>query len=187
MAGLLSPLTVLAPPSPVFAQAAAEETLPITRRDARMSLRRFGIRAEGEYPPDLDVLLATPLYFAVFDGQPPPEAEPGPTILFYVQEDGHDDLPEELPHPMLSIDGGDFLEPDMVRIVSDEEHHRATMVVFRTLGTDGKPLVTEDTRLLELAFPAPLFGEGELFFMGWELPIPYNGSFSSSDILHGTE
>ena len=72
-------------------EATAVEKL--TQRDLFNSLRRYGIRPEGSFP-SLDAFFATPVYFEIVGEDLPGDVLEEPSLVFYVSEDAHEDLPE---------------------------------------------------------------------------------------------
>ena len=108
--------------------------------------------ATGGKEIGLDVLLATPQYFAGSRRQAPESALAKPSLLFYVTENTHiDDLPEASPEPYLRV-GSTSLEPVERVTMADSYHHRTSVIRFSAAD------LTETAKLegseLVLVFPA---------------------------------
>ena len=161
---------------------ATGETL--TSEDLLQGLLRSGVRPEGVFPA-VDVLLAAPAYFSVTGRNPSSESMQEPSLLFYVTEDSHEEIPVAAPEPLLRIDGIEVGRPVQVSVLADSYHHRTTLIRYPAVNDQGIPLVTSDTRLLEIIFSAPGIPEASTNVLPWELPIIYAEGFSSSEVVLG--
>lgn len=157
----------------------------INQRDLLTALVKYGIRPEGARPadfPGVDVLLATPTYFSS-TGRPAPEsATERPSIVFYVSESVHlESLPSTPPAPLLRV-GSVSYRPVEVKMLTDSEHHRTTLVRFEAAWSDGSPIISPETRSLKMVFPAASGSELPGAALTWELPISYGSSYSSREV-----
>lgn len=175
---------------PAALQVEATTTLPasppsVGQKEVLAALLRHGVRPEGLSSADfpmVDVLLATPLYFS-FSGRQIPEALEGqPSLLFYVSEEVHvGELPSLPPRPFLRM-GGVYRNPTEVKMLTDSPHHRTTMVRYQAAPSDGRPILTPETRSLEMVFPATSGVEIHGSVLSWELPVPYGTTYSSREV-----
>ena len=172
--------------TPALSQETVETPTSITVdwKDLRNSLARSGINPEGTWP-SVDVFLATPVYFSATGRTPPQEALQKPSLMFYISEDAHDELPTTPPQPLLRVDGKEIGVPMAVKIITDSEHHRTSQVLYSAVDSQGDPLITDETSLLKLIFTNPDVGESSFNVLTWELPISYTEHFSSSEVALG--
>jgi cytochrome c-type biogenesis protein len=166
--------------------AFVEEEMPtsVTMDQLLRGLFRQGIRPEGPLPT-VDVLLSAPIYFSATGRQAPDDALAQPTILFYVTEDSHEELPIEPPAPELLVDGKLIGTPAKVTVLADSFHHRTTLISYAAVDTDGHPFVTANSRELALLFPAPVGWTAPSNQLFWALPIVYTSEFSSQQVALG--
>ena len=164
--------------TPALSQETVETPTSITVdwKDLRNSLARSGINPEGTWP-SVDVFLATPVYFSATGRTPPQEALQKPSLMFYISEDAHDELPTTPPQPLLRVDGKEIGVPMAVKIITDSEHHRTSQVLYSAVDSQGDPLITDETSLLKLIFTNPDVGESSFNVLTWKLPIPYTEYF----------
>ena len=169
--------------APVLPQA---EIVPgsIAMDDLLKGLFRQGIRPEGPLPT-VDVLLSAPVYFAATSRTAPEAALAQPSILFYVTEDAHEELPTAPPAPILIVDGAIVGTPAQVTVLADSFHHRTTLIRYAAVDTAGQPLVTQAAQELLLEFPAPTGWTAPSNLLRWELPIVYTADFSSWQVALG--
>lgn len=166
--------------------APLEEEMPasIAMDQLLRGLFRQGIRPEGPLPT-VDVLLSAPIYFSATGRHAPEDALAQPTILFYVTEDSHEELPTEPPAPELLVDGKLIGIPAKVTVLADSFHHRTTLISYAAVDVDSQPVVTASSRELALIFPAPVGWTAPSNQLFWALPIPYTNEFSSSQVALG--
>ncbi len=185
-----APAPAVAGPAAVQVEATTLPASPpsVGQKEVLAALLRHGVRPEGLSSADfpmVDVLLATPLYFS-FSGRQMPEALEGqPSILFYVSEEVHvGELPSRPPRPFLRM-GGVYRNPTEVKMLTDSPHHRTTMVRYQAAPSDGRPILTPETRSLEMVFPATSGVEIYGSVLSWELPISYGPTYSSQEVALG--
>ncbi len=156
----------------------------ITMDQLLKGLFRQGIRPEGPLPT-VDVLLSAPVYFSATGRQAPEDALQQPSLLFYVTEDSHEELPIEPPAPELLIDGQRIGTPTKIKVLADSFHHRTSLIRYDAVDAAGQPLVTTANREIQLIFPAPGGWTAPSNQLHWVLPIIYTNDFSSWQVALG--
>ncbi|MBI4308106.1 MAG: hypothetical protein HY684_04805 [Chloroflexi bacterium] len=121
----------------------------------------------------MDVLYATPEYFRLTGrSRQVSRFAPNEAFVFIFSETIHEgQLRDAPPPPVLRVDGAREVQPLEVTRLADSEHHRTTAARFPRMDGSGAPLVTEQTRQLELTVSNPV-GEGAKT-LRWDLPIAY--------------
>lgn len=145
------------------------------------TLFRNGVMPVGTFP-NVEVLLATPTYFEAAGSTAAVEAFDESSLLFYISENAHDELPGDPPMPLLMVNGEHEVTAVESRIVANSPHHRMTVLRFR--GSDVAN-ATETMDSLGLVFARE---EGVGFsdlVLTWGVPINFGSAFSSSQILVG--
>ncbi|MDA1348285.1 MAG: hypothetical protein O3A47_05385 [Chloroflexi bacterium] len=142
---------------------------------------------QGEIPmeqgesPSVDVLLATPQYFAALRREPPTVADDKASVYFYVTETAHiDDLPLAPPVLPLSIDGLLYSEPTESNVIADSYHHRSTLVRY---AYDESAKLGEGS-VIEMTLPGEKVGTDD-DVLRWALPLEYSADYSSLDVAVG--
>ena len=149
------------------------------------ALVRFGEipGVDGE-APFVDVLLATPGYYAATKREIPEAATTEPSLVFYVVEEIHYGELPVVSAPLVSVDGGPFTEQTAGQLVADSEHHRTTVHVYRADDL-GISLATAGTmRSLEMTFVTPA-GAGPSDMLTWDLPVNYAEGVIEEYVLVG--
>lgn len=155
--------------------------------DVVQLLYRYGVRPEG-VQPSVRVTLANSAYFAATGEPIPGDHVDVPSLIFIVDEEAHEDLPADLPRPLLNIDGQGAYEPLNVTLRDDDRsgddgtHHRKMVVSYALNGPDGMPLVGPETDSLELIFGGEFEDGTEFNQMLWNLPIVYADGVQSKDV-----
>lgn len=144
-------------------------------------LFRYGIRPEGTFP-DVDVLLATPTYYRAAGSNIPAEALAESSLIFYVTEDAHDNLPNDLPKPLLRVNGQGAIRPVDARIIATSPHHRMIMLRYRGAEAAGTSLDPNSIETIDLVFAGSGVNDTVL---SWDVPIEFSSSYSSSEVLVG--
>ncbi|MBI2906791.1 MAG: hypothetical protein HYX92_03930 [Chloroflexi bacterium] len=181
-------------PAAATAPAAGPERLQspasptISQPDLLAALVRYGFRPEGASmgdSPQLDVLLATPIYFIQTGRKPPEGAAEQPSIVFYVSESVHmDSLPGLPAEPLLKI-GAVYHRPVEVRALTDSPHHRMSVARYRAVWADASPIVGPEDHSLALVFPAEPGSGMSDGVLTWQVPIAYGPSYSSGEVFIG--
>ena len=128
----------------------------------------------GTGEAQVDVLYATPKYFAVTDrAQAVRQYRPDLYFVFLVTETTHvEDLPRQLPEAVLIIDGREYAPFD-VEGPLDVYHHRVVTLRFRAYGEDGTPVLANDSTDLELRLFNTWDPDNAPRIVNWELPLDY--------------
>ncbi len=128
----------------------------------------------GTGEAQVDVLYATPKYFAVTDSaRAVTQFRPDLYLVFLITETTHvEDLPRQLPDAVLTVDGREYAPFD-VEGPLDVYHHRVVTLRFPAYEEDGKPVLADNATDLELR----LFNTWDLDsaprVVSWELPLTY--------------
>jgi len=127
-------------------------------------------------------IYATPEYFAMTEqSQEAAQYLPEKYAVFYVFEEVHIGvLPEAPPMLMLRTDDGRQVPSLDTTVVTDSEHHRATLARFSKVDAAGQPLIGERTASFELVAHDPANHVEQA--MQWTLPIVYPNDITSSDL-----
>ncbi|MBI2916646.1 MAG: hypothetical protein HYY01_01520, partial [Chloroflexi bacterium] len=163
--------------------SAPEVQAPLTGQDLNRALARWGVRPEGSLP-EVEALLATPQYYAVTGRKALYEPAGGPSLVFFLSEDTHEELPPVL-EPVLRIDGQIDVVPVNVGVLADSSHHRMTVVRFPASSPEGTALVSAQTGLLELFLGSTEGAVPQTSVLSWELPIAYSNEYSSAQVVVG--
>ena len=129
---------------------------------------------------DVNVLYASQEYFEYADRSNAVEVyRPDTHLVFFIKEDVHTGyLPFGLPKARLVIDGREY-EPASAEGPDWVEHHRTTILRFARVDENKNPIITEDTKQIDLKLGHPWdrsnLDEGEpkeieATFL-WELPL----------------
>jgi cytochrome c-type biogenesis protein len=147
----------------------------VGEQELTRSLTRLGTRPEGTFP-SVDVMLITPEFARVGGNREVVGSIAEPSLVFYVYEETHVELPVAPPRPLLRLAGAGLdaapQAPVEVRVVADSPHHR-TVVVRYALGGSLAHLQHGMGERLELIFPAPVGFTGTGNILAWDLPIRY--------------
>ncbi len=149
--------------------------------DVVQLLDRYGVRPEG-IQPSVRVTLANSAYFAATGKPIPGDHVEVPSLIFMVDEEAHEDLPADIPRPLLNIDGQGGYEPLKVTYNDVGPHHRNIVISYALNGPDGIPLVGSETDSLELIFGGEFEDGTEFNQMLWNLPIVYADGVQSKDV-----
>lgn len=128
----------------------------------------------GSGEAQVDVLYATPKYFAVTDSaQAVTQYRPDLYLVFLVTETTHiEDLPRQLPEAVLTIDGREY-SPFDVEGPLEVYHHRVVTLRFPAYDEDGKPLLSNNATNIELQLFNTWDPDNAPRVMNWELPLDY--------------
>jgi len=128
----------------------------------------------GSGEAQVDVLYATPKYFAVTDrAQVVAQYRPDLYLVFLVTETTHiEDLPRQLPEAVLLVDGREYAPFD-VEGPLDVYHHRVVMLRFPAYDENGKPVLADNASNLELQLFNTWDPDNAPRVMNWELPLVY--------------
>ena len=128
----------------------------------------------GSGEAQVDVLYATPKYFAVTDSaQAVTQYRPDLYLVFLVTETTHiEDLPRQLPEAVLTIDGREYAPFD-VEGPLEVYHHRVVTLRFPAYDEDGKPLLSDNATNIELQLFNTWDPDNAPRVMNWELPLKY--------------
>ncbi len=128
----------------------------------------------GSGEAQVDVLFATPKYFAVTDrAQAVRQFRPDLYLVFLITETTHvEDLPRQLPDAVLTVDGREYAPSD-VEGPLDVYHHRVVTLRFPAYEEDGKPVLAGDATDLELRLFNTWDPDNEPRVVSWELPLTY--------------
>lgn len=195
MVGSLLPWTKPYPPADFMGRTSVEQeaSLPANRPDISeeellTALTRYGSRPEGFSPadfPDVEVLLATPLYFSLTGRQLPELTSQQPFLVFYVSENVRTgQLPALPPRPILQV-GRVYHQPAEVRILSDSPQQRTTLVRYKGAWSDGSTIIPPEGPSFEMFFPAASGVEAGSV-LSWELPIFYGTDYSNGEVFLNT-
>ena len=128
----------------------------------------------GSGEAQVDVLYATPKYFAVTDrAQAVAQYRPDLYLVFLVTETTHiEDLPRQLPDAVLTVDGREYAPFD-VEGPLDVYHHRVVTLRFPAYDEDGKAVLADNATNLELQLFNTWDPDNAPRVMNWELPLVY--------------
>jgi cytochrome c-type biogenesis protein len=128
----------------------------------------------GSGEAQVDVLYATPKYFAVTDrAQAVTQFRPDLYLVFLITETTHiEDLPRQLPEAVLTVDGREY-SPFDVEGPLEVYHHRVVTLRFPAYDEDGKPVLADNARNLELQLFNTWDPDNAPRVMNWELPLVY--------------
>jgi len=128
----------------------------------------------GSGEAQVDVLYATPKYFAVTDrAQAVTQFRPDLYLVFLITETTHvEDLPLQLPEAVLTVDGREYAPFD-VEGPLEVYHHRVVTLRFPAYGEDGKPVLTDKATDLELRLFNTWDPDNAPRVVSWELPLTY--------------
>jgi cytochrome c biogenesis protein CcdA len=128
----------------------------------------------GSGEAQVDVLYATPKYFAVTDrAQAVTQFRPDLYLVFLITETTHvEDLPLQLPEAVLTVDGREYAPFD-VEGPLEVYHHRVVTLRFPAYGEDGKPVLTDKAMDLELRLFNTWDPDNAPRVVNWELPLTY--------------
>ncbi len=136
----------------------------------RQLLVRTGYGPGGE---SVTALYGTDQYFHLTgQAQSAAQYQPDSNLVFLVWEDIHSgDLPEPLA-PSLRVDGGREYTPKLTTTSANAVHHRASIVVYQGQDDQGRPILSDNSRSLELVMP-PVNEDGERSVLSWTLPVAF--------------
>ncbi|MBI3962925.1 MAG: sulfite exporter TauE/SafE family protein [Deinococcus sp.] len=139
--------------------------------------------ADGPGEASVDVLYATPTYFEVAGkAEKVGEYRPDRFLIFVVMENIHvGALPRQAPTATLLVDGVEYSPAD-VEGPGIAEHHRGTTVRFSRVDAQGQPVITSETKRLELRIPNIWDDTGGYKSAIWRWPITYPEEFTSSGV-----
>ncbi|MGE3797589.1 MAG: hypothetical protein AB7G88_07085, partial [Thermomicrobiales bacterium] len=129
------------------------------------SLTRTGLTGEGT---EVEVIMTTPDFFRL-TRRTEDAAEYGADqyITFVANETVHSgDLPKRFA-PFIRINGDAVYVPSEVRVLTDAEHHRTSVVVFGDLPVS----LLETQNQFDIVLPAS--GDGSRQVLSWLSPIDY--------------
>ncbi len=128
----------------------------------------------GSGEAQVDVLYATPKYFAVTDrAQAVTQFRPDLYLVFLVTETTHiEDLPRQLPDAVLKVDGREYAPFD-VEGPLEVYHHRVVTLRFPAYSEDGTPVLTDDSTALELQLFNTWDPDNSPRIVSWDLPLAY--------------
>ena len=128
----------------------------------------------GSGEAQVDVLYATPKYFAVTDrAQAVTQFRPDLYLVFLVTETTHtEDLPRQLPDAVLKVDGREYAPFD-VEGPLEVYHHRVVTLRFPAYGEDGTPVLPDDSTTLELQLFNTWDPDNSPRIVSWDLPLAY--------------
>lgn len=128
----------------------------------------------GSGEAQVDVLYATPKYFSVTDrAQAVTQYRPDLYLVFLITETTHvEDLPLQLPHAVLTVDGREYAPFD-VEGPLEVYHHRVVTLRFPAYDEDGKPVLADNATNLELQLFNTWDPDNAPRVMNWELPLVY--------------
>jgi len=128
----------------------------------------------GSGEAQVDVLYATPKYFAVTDrAQAVTQYRPDLYLVFLVTETTHiEDLPTQLPDAVLKVDGREYAPFD-VEGPLEVYHHRVVTLRFPAYGEDGKPILADNSTALELRLFNTWDPDNAPRVVSWDLPLDY--------------
>ena len=161
----------------------ADERVEMPNLDWRQMisvLTRYGERpGEGAQFVEMDVLMATPQYFAATRRTPPGQAAESPSIVFYLTETTHvDDLPSSPPNPILNV-GTQSVTPANTWVMADSPHHRTSIMTYDASDLDfGSALSMSFT-------DDPGLSQADNAFE-WQMPLTYSDTYASDDIVVGS-
>ncbi|MBI3979152.1 MAG: sulfite exporter TauE/SafE family protein [Chloroflexi bacterium] len=152
------------------------------------SLTRYGLRPEGTHP-EVSALLVTRELVAGSGNEQILDGVKEPSLLLYLSEENHDDLPLRAPEPLLGLAGGGLdgsrQRPADVRVLSDSPHHRALVVRYSLTGSLAHLSHGMGERL-ELVFSAPAGSSNPDTVLTWDLPLRYGaGGLPANPVLTG--
>lgn len=128
----------------------------------------------GSGEAQVDVLYATPKYFAVTDrAQAVTQFRPDLYLVFLVTETTHvEDLPRQLPDAVLRVDGREYAPFD-VEGPLEVYHHRVVTLRFPAYGEDGTPVLPDESTTLELQLFNTWDPDNSPRIVSWDLPLAY--------------
>jgi len=128
----------------------------------------------GSGEAQVDVLYATPKYFAVTDrAQAVTQFRPDLYLVFLITETTHtEDLPRQLPDAVLKVDGREYAPFD-VEGPLEVYHHRVVTLRFPAYGKDGTPVLPDDSTTLELQLFNTWDPDNSPRIVSWDLPLAY--------------
>ena len=128
----------------------------------------------GSGEAQVDVLYATPKYFAVTDrAQAVTQFRPDLYLVFLVTETTHtEDLPRQLPDAVLKVDGREYAPFD-VEGPLEVYHHRVVTLRFPAYGKDGTPVLPDASTTLELQLFNTWDPDNSPRIVSWDLPLAY--------------
>ncbi|MDH3275322.1 MAG: cytochrome c biogenesis protein CcdA [Gammaproteobacteria bacterium] len=128
----------------------------------------------GSGEAQVDVLYATPKYFAVTDrAQAVTQFRPDLYLVFLVTETTHtEDLPRQLPDAVLKVDGREYAPFD-VEGPLEVYHHRVVTLRFPAYGEDGTPVLPDESTTLELQLFNTWDPDDSPRIVSWDLPLAY--------------
>jgi cytochrome c-type biogenesis protein len=127
-------------------------------------------------------IYATPEYYAMTEqSEDAAKYLPDRFAIFYVFEEIHVGvLPPSPPILTLLTEDGRRLQPLDTTLVTDSEHHRATLARFPRTDAGGVPVIDEGASFFEL-LAHDMTGHSEQA-MRWDLPIVYPNETAESDL-----
>ncbi len=143
--------------------------------------------ADGPGEADVDVMFATPEYFARSSSpRVAAEYEVATYHVFIVNEEVHiGELPARLPDATLVVDGESYA-PYYVEGPVETDHHRTTILSFPRLDKAGNPVITDRTTHIDLTISNGWDSDDTARNAAWDLPISYpedDTAFSSPMIV----
>lgn len=153
----------------------------LTRQVVVDSLTRHTMRPEG-FQPSIEAVLITPEFIASTNNEQGLNSVAAPSVLFYLYEEGHENLPEAPPQPLLSIVGPGLDQTPVparsLQVLADSPHHRWMLVNYPLQGSLAH-LEHGLGQRLELIVPGPDGTQPGL--VSWDLPLRYRGSGLTAD------
>ena len=136
----------------------------------------------GTGEAQVDVLYATPKYFAVTDrAQAVTQYRPDLYFVFLITETTHvEDLPTKLPTAVLTVDGREY-QPFDVEGPLEVFHHRVVTLRFPAYRDDGQPVLASDSTDLELRLFNTWDPDNAPRVVSWELPLEYPDELLNPD------
>lgn len=128
----------------------------------------------GSGEAQVDVLYATPKYFAVTDrAQAVTQYRPDLYLVFLVTETTHiEDLPTQLPDAVLKVDGREYAPFD-VEGPLEVYHHRVVTLRFPAYEEGGRPVLPNNSTSLELSLFNTWDPDNAPRVVSWDLPLAY--------------
>lgn len=130
--------------------------------------------ADGPGEAEVDVLYATPTYFARTSSQRVTDQyDPDTFLVFFVNAGVHTgELPQSLPEARLVVDGRSFEPIDREGPVLTD-HHRTTIIRFDRTDPNGDPILHDGVSRITLEIANHWDPANTTRQVSWELPIDY--------------
>ena len=139
------------------------------------SLTRTGITGEGT---EVDVILTTPDFFRLTRRTEDATAYGADQfVVFVANETVHSgDLPKQFA-PFIRVNGDSVFIPTEVRVLTDAEHHRTSVIIFEDLPAE----LLDTQNQFEMVLPASADGSRQT--LSWLSPIDYPDSIQKPQAL----